>query len=82
MSVVLEARDITKVYGHVSALSGANFEVRAGEVTALSETPKTEVLWFDSRARGEDGQPVAEMRMMLRQMKQSSPLYHEQAASA
>jgi simple sugar transport system ATP-binding protein len=35
MSVALEARDITKVYGHVSALSGANFEVRAGEVTAL-----------------------------------------------
>jgi simple sugar transport system ATP-binding protein len=35
MSVVLEARDITKLYGHVSALSGANFEVRAGEVTAL-----------------------------------------------
>ena len=35
MSVVLEARDITKVYGHVSALSGANFEVKAGEVTAL-----------------------------------------------
>jgi simple sugar transport system ATP-binding protein len=35
MSVVLEARNITKVYGHVSALSGANFEVRAGEVTAL-----------------------------------------------
>jgi ABC-type sugar transport system, ATPase component len=28
MSVALEARDITKVYGHVSALSGANFEVR------------------------------------------------------
>src|SRR5882724_13238625 len=35
MSLALEARDITKVYGHVSALSGANFEVRAGEVTAL-----------------------------------------------
>ncbi len=35
MSVALEARDITKVYGHVSALSGTNFEVRAGEVTAL-----------------------------------------------
>ena len=35
MSVALEARDITKVYGHVSALSGANFEVMAGEVTAL-----------------------------------------------
>jgi simple sugar transport system ATP-binding protein len=35
MSVALEARDITKVYGHVSALSGVNFEVRLGEVTAL-----------------------------------------------
>ena len=35
MSVALEARDITKVYGHVSALSGVNFEVRPGEVTAL-----------------------------------------------
>ena len=35
MSVVLEARDITKVYGHVSALADANFEVKAGEVTAL-----------------------------------------------
>src|SRR4030088_913877 len=35
MSLALEARDITKVYGHVSALSGANFEVRAGEVVAL-----------------------------------------------
>ena len=27
----------------------------SGEVIALSETPKTEVLWFDSRAMGEDG---------------------------
>jgi ABC-type sugar transport system ATPase subunit len=35
MSVALEARDITKVYGHVSALSGANFEVKMGEVVAL-----------------------------------------------
>src|ERR1700761_3920200 len=35
MSVALEARDITKVYGHVSALSGANFAVQPGEVVAL-----------------------------------------------
>jgi hypothetical protein len=53
----------------------------SGEVTALSETPKTEVLWFDSRALGENGVLVAEMRMMVRQMKQASPLYQEQAAS-
>jgi len=35
MSVALEARDITKVYGHVSALAGADFEVKTGEVVAL-----------------------------------------------
>jgi simple sugar transport system ATP-binding protein len=35
MSVALEARDITKVYGHVSALAGADFEVNTGEVVAL-----------------------------------------------
>jgi hypothetical protein len=33
------------------------------------------VLWFDSRARDDAGSVIAEMRMMLRQMKQSSPLY-------
>jgi hypothetical protein len=49
-------------------------------VAAVSQTPKTEVLWFDSRALDDRAEPVAEMRMMLRQMKQSSPLYHEQAA--
>jgi hypothetical protein len=52
----------------------------SGEVVALSETPKTEVLWFDSRALGEDGVLAAEMRMMLRLMKQASPLYQEQPA--
>jgi len=46
-----------------------------GEVAAVSQTPKTEVLWFDSRALDDRDEPVAEMRMMLRQMKQSSPLY-------
>jgi hypothetical protein len=46
-----------------------------GEVVALSQTPKTEVLWFDSRALGADGTLVAEMRMMLRVLKQSSPRY-------
>ena len=51
-----------------------NYQV-TGEVVALSQTPKTEVLWFDSRALGDDGAVVAEMRMMLRQLKQSSPRY-------
>jgi hypothetical protein len=52
-----------------------------GEVVALSQTPKTEVLWFDSRALGADGAPVAEMRMMLRQLKQSSPRYQADEVS-
>jgi hypothetical protein len=46
-----------------------------GEVVAVSQTPKTEVMWFDSQARDASGQLVADMRMMLRQLKQSSPLY-------
>jgi acyl dehydratase len=52
-----------------------------GEVAAVSQTPKTEVLWFDSRALDDRGEPVAEMRMMLRQMKQSSPLYRSGTAA-
>jgi len=35
MSPVLEARGVTKQYGHVQALSGVNFDVEAGEVVAL-----------------------------------------------
>src|SRR5262249_17825437 len=35
MSVALEARDSTKVYGHGSARAGADFEVKTGEVVAL-----------------------------------------------
>jgi hypothetical protein len=47
----------------------------SGEVVGVSETPKTEVLWFDSRAHDADGRLVAGMRMMLRSLKASSPLY-------
>ena len=53
-----------------------------GTVAAVSQTPKTEVLWFDSRALDNEDQPVAEMRMMLRQMKQSSPLYADAEQTA
>jgi hypothetical protein len=60
-------------------LSGPVFLGRSyrvtGEIVALSQTPKTEVLWFDSRALADGDRPVAQMRMMLRQMKQSSPRY-------
>jgi hypothetical protein len=52
-----------------------------GEIVALSETPKTEVLWFDSWAEAA-GRRVVTMRMMLRSMKAASPLYPELAGAA
>lgn len=53
----------------------ARYDV-AGEVVAVSQTPKTEVLWYDSWAELH-GERVARMRMMLRTMKASSPHYPE-----
>lgn len=47
------------------------------EIVALGESPKTEVLWFDSSARDADGGLIATMRMQLRFMKASSELYRE-----
>jgi simple sugar transport system ATP-binding protein len=35
MAPLLQARGITRKYGHVTALSGADFEIEAGEVVAL-----------------------------------------------
>ncbi len=46
-----------------------------GEVVAVGESPKTEYVWFESHADTLDGKRVAEMRMQLRWMKASSPLY-------
>ena len=46
-----------------------------GEIVAVGESPKTEYVWFESYADTLDGKRVAEMRMQLRWMKASSPLY-------
>jgi hypothetical protein len=46
-----------------------------GEIVAVGESPKTEYVWFESHADTIDGKRVAEMRMQLRWMKASSPLY-------
>ncbi len=45
------------------------------EVLAVGQSPKTEYVWFDSYADSLEGERVAEMRMQLRWMKASSPLY-------
>lgn len=50
----------------------------SGEIVAVSETPKTEAFWYDSHAHDADGLRVASMRMMLRTLKASSPLYADQ----
>lgn len=54
----------------------AHYTVTA-EVAAVGQSPKTEYLWFDARASDADGRGVASMRMLLRFMKASSPLYDE-----
>lgn len=45
------------------------------KVLAVSETPKTEYLWYESILRDEAGKDVAAMLMMLRFMKASSALW-------
>ncbi len=46
-----------------------------GSVVAVGQSPKTEYVWFDTAADDEDGRRIAGMRMLLRFMKASSPLY-------
>jgi len=53
---------------------GTHYRVE-GEVVAVGASPKTEYVWYDTRAFDEKGSLVASMRMQLRWMKASSPLY-------
>lgn len=56
-------------------LLDSEYEV-TGRVLAVSESPKTEVLWFTTQARiPGDETVVAELMMMTRLLKDSSPLY-------
>jgi hypothetical protein len=50
-----------------------------GEIAAVGASPKTEYVWYDSRATDSHGEVVVSMRMQLRWMKASSPLYAEGA---
>ena len=54
----------------------------SGKVLAVGETPKTEYFWYESTlADPESGREVAEMVMMLRFMKLSSPLWRDVSSS-
>jgi len=46
-----------------------------GEVVAVGASPRTEFVWYDTRALDASGRVVASMRMQLRWMTASSPLY-------
>ncbi|MGE3073519.1 MAG: hypothetical protein AB7N24_05445 [Dehalococcoidia bacterium] len=46
-----------------------------GEVIAVGQSPKTEYTWFETGLDDDSGKRIAEMRMLLRWMKASSPLY-------
>jgi len=49
----------------------------SGEVITVGQSPKTEYMWFETGLDDDDGRRIAEMRMLLRWMKASSPLYPE-----
>ena len=59
---------------HGPVLLEHNYRV-TGRVVAVSDSPKTEVLWYDTQAVDESGQLVATLRMMTRLVKASSSLY-------
>lgn len=46
-----------------------------GEVVAVGASPRTEYVWYDTRALDPSGHVVASLRMQLRWMTASSPLY-------
>ena len=50
-----------------------------GSIVALGQSPKTEYMWFETALNEADGTRVAEMRMLLRFMKASSPKYRDAA---
>lgn len=62
--------------GHVNGpmVLGRDYLIES-EVVCVSQSPKTESLWFDSTTKDVDGQIIACLRMMLRFMKVASPEY-------
>jgi hypothetical protein len=66
------AIELRNVNGPV--MVGQDYEI-TGNVVAIGQSPKTEYMWFETGANDPTGKRVAEMRMLLRWMKASSPKY-------
>lgn len=81
-TIAAECGDFVGLYGAIEirhlagpVLADVEYDVR-GHVLCVSETPKTEVLWFTTTAtRVGASEPVAELTMMTRLLKGSSPRY-------
>lgn len=83
-SIEEQCGDFVGMYGAIEIrhLNGPLFLDReyviTGRVLDVSETPKTEVLWYTTEAREagrETSDPIAAVTMMTRLLKDSSPLY-------
>lgn len=61
---------------HGPVLLDTEYDV-TGSVVAVGASPKTEYVWYDTNAADESGTVIASMRMQLRWMTASSPLYQE-----
>jgi len=55
-------------------LMGHRYKIEC-KVVCVSQSPKTEIVWYDSDAYNESGDLVATLRIQSRAMKASSPLY-------
>jgi hypothetical protein len=83
-SIEEQCGEFVGMYGAIEVryLNGPLFLDRdytiTGRVLDVSETPKTEVLWYTTEAREvgqSDSAPIASVTMMTRLLKESSPLY-------
>jgi hypothetical protein len=85
-SIEKECGDFVGLYGAIEIrnhngplMLNTDYTV-TGRVLDVSDSPKTEVLWFTTEARiaGQpDSKPIASLTMMTRLLKNSSPLYAE-----
>ena len=69
------ATELRNVNGPMLADTGYR---AGGRVVNVGQTPRTEYLWYEAYVDDRAGLRVAEMRMMTRLMKASSPLYQDQ----
>ena len=81
MSARGKAKPCTGIFGAIEirnmngpALVDTPYTVH-GKVLAMGHSPKTELFWYETYADDASGTRVAEMRMLIRMMKNSSPLY-------